>query len=138
MRDRERSDEVRIPIVEEDVRIDARERVTGRVHVRTFVDNDEVKLSELLGREEVDIERVPIGREIETAPAPFERDGVLIVPVIEERLVITKQLFLLEEVRIHRRHTSKPVEVPVTRRTMRVEVERDDFTTTKQGHENGN
>jgi len=137
MRDRGRSEELRIPIVEEDVRIDAREKVTGRVHVRTFVDDEEVKLSELLGRDEVDVERVPIGREIEVAPAPFERDGNLIVPIVEERLVVTKQLFLVEEVRIRRRHTSQPVEVPVTRRTMRVEVDRDDFTT-EQGHENGN
>lgn len=133
MSDRKSPEEVRIPIVEEAVQLERHERVTGRVHVRTFVDTEDLKLNEQLARNLVDVERVPIGQAIENAPAPFERDGVLIVPIVEERLIVTKQLFLVEELRIHRRHATQPVEVPVTRRTMRVKVDRDDFTNQQQG-----
>ena len=123
--------------MEEAVQLERREKVTGRVRIQTFVDNEEVNFSEHLGRDLVDVERVPIGKIIDSAPAPYEHDGVLVVPIVEERLIVTKQLFLVEELRIHRRHTTQPVEVPVTRRTMRVEIDRDDFTTTGQGSKNG-
>jgi uncharacterized protein (TIGR02271 family) len=124
--DGEGSEELRIPLVEEEVRIGKREVETGHVRVRTHVEEEQVNLSEMLERELVDVERVPMEIEVETAPAPFrDKYGVLIVPIVEERLVVSKRLFVVEELRIHRRRTEERVEVPATRRVMRAEIERD-------------
>jgi uncharacterized protein (TIGR02271 family) len=119
-----RSAEERIPIVEEQVEVGKREVETGRVRVHTVVDEEKLNLTELLERDVVDIERVPVGREVDQAPLPFEEGDVLVIPVIEERLVVEKRLVVVEEVRIRRRQESAPANIPVTRRIMHAEIER--------------
>jgi uncharacterized protein (TIGR02271 family) len=117
-------DEERIPIVEEQVTVGKREVETGRVRVHTVVDEEQLNCTELLERDIVEIERVPVGREVAQAPLPFEEGDVLVIPVIEERLVVEKRLVVVEEVRIRRRQVSEESAVPVTRRVMRAEIER--------------
>ena len=51
-------------------------------------------------------------------------DGVVIVPVMEEVLVVEKRLVLKEELHIRRQVTQENVEVPVTLRKQRAVVER--------------
>jgi len=53
-----------------------------------------------------------------------EEDGVLIVPVLEERLVVTTELVLKEEIRITKKSRTEMVREPVRLRSERVEVER--------------
>jgi stress response protein YsnF len=53
-----------------------------------------------------------------------EEDGVLIVPVIEERMVVTTELVLKEEIRITKKSRTEMVREPVRLRSERVEVER--------------
>jgi stress response protein YsnF len=67
---------------------------------------------------------VPIGRPVEVAPQVREEDGVLIVPVLEERLVVTTELVLKEEIRITKKSRTEMVREPVRLRSERVEVER--------------
>jgi len=116
----------RIPVVEETARISKEEFVTGKVIVRTISDEIQQTIREELGREEVEVTRVPIGREVDAPPAVRTLDGVMIVPVLEERLVIEKRLVLAEELHIRKRTASETVEVPVTLRKQRAEVERVD------------
>lgn len=120
----------RIPLVEEVVQIDKRVVETGRVQVRTFVDDEQVHITDALKREIVDVERITIGREVDVAPSVREEGEFLIVPIVEERLVIEKRLFLVEELRLRRTTVVVPVEADATRRVMRAEVERDGSTTT--------
>lgn len=115
----------RIPLVEEAVGIQKRTVETGRVQVRTYVEEEQVRVTGDLRREVVDVERVAIGREVESEPAIREEGEFLIVPVIEERLVIEKRLFLVEELRLRRTASIVPVEADATRRVMRAEVERE-------------
>ena len=70
------------------------------------------------------IERVPVGRPVEAAPQVREEDGVLIVPVLEERLVVTTELILKEEIRITKKDRTEIVREPVRLRSERVEIER--------------
>jgi hypothetical protein len=60
--------EVRIPLVEEEVRISKRAVETGRVRVSTVVDEHEEVVRDLLLREDVRVERVPIGRQVAEIP----------------------------------------------------------------------
>ena len=78
--------------------------VTGvTVRVSTVTREVEQAVDEQLDHELVDVERVPIGRFVETIPAVREEDGVTIVPVVEEVVVVERRLVLKEEVRITRR-----------------------------------
>ncbi|HEX2017989.1 MAG TPA: YsnF/AvaK domain-containing protein [Aurantimonas sp.] len=129
----ERSGETRIPLVEETVAIEKRAVTTGRVQVRTFVDEEQVRVAEALNREIVDVERVPIGRQVEVAPTVREEGEFLIVPVIEERLVIEKRLFLVEELRLRRTTVTVPVEADATRRVMHAEVTRENIPEGENG-----
>ena len=122
----EEQDRQVIPLVEETARISKREVVSGKVRVRTEVDSVEQVLRESLTDETVEVNRVPIDRRVEQIPEIRTENGVTIVPILEERLVIEKQLFLKEELHIRRDVTTETVEVPVTLRSERAVVERFD------------
>jgi stress response protein YsnF len=65
-----------------------------------------------------------VGREVDIAPEVRTEDGVVIVPVLEEVLVVEKRLFLKEELHIRRSVTQEEVEVPITLRKQRAVIER--------------
>jgi len=123
MADHRTQDEV-IPLVEEELRIDKRSVVTGKVRVRTVVDTVEEMARATLEGRQVEVVRVPIDREIDVAPAVRTEGDVVIVPVVEEVLVVEKRLVLKEELRLQPRKTQETVEVPVTLRKQRAVVER--------------
>ena len=123
MADHRTQDEV-IPLVEEELRIDKRSVVTGKVRVRTVVDTVEEMGRATLEGCQVEVVRVPIDREIDVAPAVRTEGDVVIVPVVEEILVVEKRLVLKEELRLQPRKTEETVEVPVTLRKQRAVVER--------------
>jgi uncharacterized protein (TIGR02271 family) len=113
-----------IELAEEELRIGKREVERGRVVVRTRVEERDEIAEAALRQEDVTVERVPIGRPVEAAPQVREEDGVLIVPVLEERLVVTTELVLKEEIRITKKSRTEMVREPVRLRSERVEVER--------------
>lgn len=61
-----------------------------------------VAVDEDLAIELVVVTRVPIGRVVEAVPPIREENGVTIVPVVEEELVLVRRLILKEEVRFER------------------------------------
>ena len=116
--------EASIPLAQENLTVAKRSVETGRVRIRTVVDEKLVRVSEQLERDDVTIERVSVNREVTQAPEVREENGVLIVPVLEEVVVVEKRLFLKEELRVHRNRRSEPVDEAVRVRSMRVEAER--------------
>jgi stress response protein YsnF len=126
MSETDKSDTLVIPIVEEEARIAKRQVVSGRVIVKTTVDTEERILKEMLSLETVEVERIPINRVVDTVPQIRTDGDVTIVPVFEERLVVEKQLVLVEEVRIRRTASVENVEVPITLRKEHATVERLD------------
>ena len=126
MTEEDQPDTLVIPIVDEEARIARRQVVSGRVIVKTTVDTEERVLKEVLSQETVEVERIPVNRVVDVVPQVRTEGDVTIVPVFEERLVIEKQLFLVEEVRIRRTASVESVEVPVTLRKERATVERLD------------
>ena len=113
-----------IPLVEEELRLDKRDVVTGKVRVRTVVDVVEELAQASLQEETVEVTRVPIDRMVDEAPAVRTEDGVTIVPVVEEVLVVEKRLVLKEELHIRRQVRTEQVEVPVQLRKQRAIVDR--------------
>ena len=113
-----------IPLAEEEVRIDKREVPTGRVRVRTATEVVEELARATLDEDVVEVTLVAVGREVDIAPEVRTEDGVVIVPVLEEVLVVEKRLFLKEELHIRRSVTQEEVEVPITLRKQRAVIER--------------
>lgn len=120
--------EVRLPLVDETAVIGKQTVETGRVRVRTEIDEREELLRDLLMREDVQIERVAIGRQIDEIPAPRQEGDVTVIPIIDEVAVVEKRLVLREELRIVRVRSVEPVEQRVTLRSTRAIVERDEST----------
>jgi uncharacterized protein (TIGR02271 family) len=113
-----------IPLVQENLTVAKRSVETGRVRIRTVVDEKLVRVSEQLERDDVTIERVAVNREVTQAPEVREENGVLIVPVLEEVVVVEKRLVLKEELHVHRNRRSEPIDEAVRVRSMRAEAER--------------
>ncbi len=119
----ERTEEA-LPLLQEELRVDKRSVATGKVRVRSVVDTVEEIARAALTEEHVEVTRVPMDREVETAP-PVRTDGdVTIVPILEEVVVVENRLVHKEELHIRRTVTHQNVEVPVTLRKQRAVVER--------------
>jgi uncharacterized protein (TIGR02271 family) len=73
---------------------------TGRVHIATRTREREALIDENLARERVEIETVPIGSRIDAVPNVRQEGDTTIIPIVEERLVVERRLYLKEEVRI--------------------------------------
>ena len=91
---------VRIPLVEEQLITGKRRIETGRVRVRTMIEEEQQTVRERLASDHVEVERVALDIEVNEVPPVREEDGVTIVPVVREVLVVTKKLILTEEVRL--------------------------------------
>jgi stress response protein YsnF len=113
-----------VPLIEETASIRKREVVTGRVRVRTVTDTVEEIARAEVQEETVEVTRVPIDRVVDAPPDVRTDDGVMVVPVLEEVVVVEKRLVLKEELHIRRKVEAKPVEVPVSLRKQRAVVER--------------
>ena len=91
-----------LPLVQEQLSIEKRTVETGKVRIRTVVEEKLARVAEDLERDDVTIERVPVNREVTEVPQIREADGVLIVPVLEEVVFVEKRLVLKEELHIRR------------------------------------
>jgi uncharacterized protein (TIGR02271 family) len=130
----------RVALAEERLLVGKREVERGRVVVRTRVEEREEIAELALRSDAVSVERVPINREVEVAPPVREEDGVTIIPILEEQMVIQTRLILKEEVRITRTSRTELFREPVRLRSERAEVVRlegpdDDLPTRSEGED---
>lgn len=113
-----------IPLVEEHISTSKERFETGTVRVTTFTTETMARVSEELRQEEVDIRHVAVDRPIESVPDIREEDGTLIVPVVEEILVVEKRLVLKEEIHIRRRQTVERFEKSIPVKSQQAIIER--------------
>ena len=118
-----------LPVVEEQVVVRKRRRVTGAVRVATRTREEERLVDEPYDVEEVSVERVPIkggGRWVD-APVPARQEGdTTVVSVHEEVVVVETRLRVVEEVRLTRRRSTRRHAERVTVRREEALVERLD------------
>lgn len=128
-----------IPVIEETVEVGKRVVDTGRgVRLRKHVSEREERIDPPLEQDELIVERVPVDR-IVSGPEPLQHyEGeTLVVPVLEEVLVLEKKLRLKEEVRITRRKRQVHAPQTVTLRSEEVSVERFEEPATTTGGRHG-
>ena len=111
----------------EEVVVETRPVKTARVTVQTRTEERREWVEATLRREDVTVERIPIGRVVEEAPAVREEGDVLIVPVLEEQIVVEKRLLLKEELHIRKTVRLEDVREPVTLRSETATVTREEL-----------
>ena len=107
----------------------ARRRSERKVQVRLHTVSREHPVDELLTHERVEIERVPVGRRIDAVPADRQEGDTTIIPVVEEIVVVHRQLVLREEIRMRRVRATEHHRETVTLREQTATVERDEPAT---------
>lgn len=122
----ERGEDMVIPVIREEAVVQTRQVERGGVRVHKLVNEREEVIEQPTLDEHVDIERIAIGRVVETAPQAREEGDTLIIPVLEEMLVVEKRLVLKEEIRITKRRTTEMEQARVVLREEQVEIERID------------
>lgn len=122
-----------LPVIQE--RLDVTRRVveTGAVRVRKLVHEDVVEVNRRHVTDCVQTERLPVGRVVQGSQPVRHEGDTMIVPIVEERMVVCKQLVLVEEIRITRRREIREVPEEVTLKRESVVVERLD-PVTQQWH----
>ncbi len=118
-----------VPIVEEQLEVQKRRIETGRVRVHTHISERTETVDEPLLREEVQIERVEINQPVNQADRraePHYEDDVLVIPLLEEIVVIEKRLMLREEIRIRKQRSAQHQPQQVTLQRTEVSIERID------------
>ncbi len=123
-----RADEQTLELREEELAVQRNRREVGEAHVRTRVETVPARLEVDAYAEEVTVEHVPVGEVVSERREPYHADDVLIVPVYEEQLVVTKRLVLREELRIRRVSTTQRHLFEDTLRRERVDVDDPDHT----------
>ena len=82
-------------------------------------------LDETLAREQVEVEPSPIGKVVEVPPSVREEGDTIIIPIVEEILVVERRLLLKEEVRVRRVRSSESHRERVMLRRQEAIITRD-------------
>lgn len=120
---RAEGDILRIPLAEERLRAGTRAIDLGELRIHRHVEQQEETVRQAVTRDDVTVERVSIDRYIDAPPAVRTEGDTLIVPVLEEVLMVEKRLKLKEELRIRTRQAVEEAEVREMVRRERVELE---------------
>lgn len=113
-----------LSVVEEMLAVSKRRKSTGIIRVGTRTESVEARAEAELDHYRVEVTRVPVGRVVAEAPAARVDGNTTVIPVVEERLVVVKQLVLVEEVRVRHVLERQVVSEPVILRRQRAVVER--------------
>jgi uncharacterized protein (TIGR02271 family) len=129
-----------LPVIAEELDVQKRPRETGRVRITKRVHEQEVLIDEPLRRDEVVIEHVPINRFVEGPVSTRSEGETLIIPLLEEVLVVEKRLLLKEELHLTKRRveTHQPQRVTLRREEAAIErAETEPHEDNRQSEENG-
>jgi uncharacterized protein (TIGR02271 family) len=105
-----------VPLLAEEIAISKQVIETGRVQVARVTHEREQLIDELLAHQTAEIERVRIGQQVDTMPAVREEGDTIVIPIVEEVLVVERRLFLKEEVRVRRVRSTQRHQDSVTLR----------------------
>ena len=118
-----------VPVIEESLELSKRVVDRGGWRITRRVESRQETVDEPLIREDVRIERRPVDRLLpadQPPPAIRHEGDVMVVPVLEEVLVVEKRLVLREELLVHRERTEFRAPQQVLLRREQVSVDRID------------
>jgi uncharacterized protein (TIGR02271 family) len=119
----ERQEKV-IPVMEEHGRVERAPVEMSTVQLRKEVHERQEVVREPVYHEEVEVKRIAVNRPAEGPVEPRHEGDTLIIPIVEEVVVVEKRLMIKEELHISKHRTETQSETPVTLRSEEVSVER--------------
>ena len=115
-----------IPVIEESAVVTKRVVDRGGVRITKLVHEREETIDEPLSQERVTVERVQVNQPVDHAPTVWRDGDTLIIPILEEVVVVEKRLVLKEELRVTMQRVSRRQPQSVTLRREEAVVERID------------
>jgi stress response protein YsnF len=112
-----------IPVLAERVKVQVRPAPTKRARVRRRVVSEPSVVETPVLHERLEVERIPVGVFVERAPEPRREGDMLIVPCVEEVVVVEKRLRVREELRIRVVREQLVHRQTVTLRRHEIEIE---------------
>jgi uncharacterized protein (TIGR02271 family) len=103
-------DQLVVPIFAEELKIKREKVLTGGVRVHKTVEERTETVAEPVLQEQINVERIAVNQFITEAPPVRYEGDTMIVPLLEEVMVVEKRLVLREE--IHITKTSERVQKP--------------------------
>ena len=100
---RETTDHATISLAAEELVARTRDVEKGRVIVRKRVETIPHEQTVDVEHDEVDVDRVTVSRDVDEMPSVRHEGDTMIVPVVEEVLVVEKRLRVVEELRVTKR-----------------------------------
>ena len=113
-----------VPVIEEELKVGKRMVESGRVQISKKIEAREQVVDQPLLHDEVEVERVAINKPIDRIVEPRTVGNTLIIPVMEEVLVVERRLMLKEELHVRRRQIQTRSRQRVTLRAERAEIKR--------------
>ncbi len=117
-------DEKRLPLAAETVEVTRRRVPTGRVRVRVAPAVHEEALEIALHDRSVTVAHVPVGRFVDSPPPVRTEGDCTVIPLLEERAVVTLRLFLREELHVRTQTHRRVEQRRVALRSDQAEVQR--------------
>lgn len=113
-----------IPVVEETLHVEKQSFGASTVRISKTIHEEQVTVNEPIITEQVDVEHITVNQYID-APREVRYEGdKIIVPLVEEVLVVQKRLLLREELHITKRRVEQHDPQEYTLRREEVNVER--------------
>jgi stress response protein YsnF len=118
---------LKVPVVREEVQVEKQAVDTGRgVRIHKTVAEHPCHIDERLLRDDVEVSHVPVDRivPLDAAPATRYEGDTLVVPILEEVLVVERRVRIKEELRITRTRREEHHAETVMLKSEQVSVER--------------
>ena len=119
------ADAVDIPIAVEEVSVTKQivERQSMKIRRRVVTEDQLVETP--LWDERISVERVPVNAYVDQIPGPRQEGDTLIIPRVEEEVVVTKRLIVREELRVRVIREQRIERTTVSVRRHEIEIEPD-------------
>jgi uncharacterized protein (TIGR02271 family) len=127
-----RRESLRVPVHEESLRAEKRTQEAGEVAVNKRVTEREQTLDVPVTREEVQVRRVAVDRDTSGSDRAFAEGGTMRVPIMEERVEVTKEPRVVEEIEISKRPVTEKKRVSERVRREEVDVQGADETASRE------
>ena len=113
-----------IPLYEESLSVAKRKVERGRYRIDVRVVERDQSVEQTLERQDIEVERIAVGRVVEAAPEIRQEGDVMIIPIVEEEVVLVTRLVLREEIRIRKKTTQRTEQFTIKIRSERAEITR--------------
>lgn len=116
-----------VPVLAEEVKVDIASAPAGGVRIIKRIVEEDVVVEEELREQHADVSHTQIGRFVD-GPQPIRQtDDELIVPIVEEQVILERRWLLKEELHIIRSEKSSTYRETVTLKREEADVERFDL-----------